>query len=326
MALDQFAVDRHLVAGPHAQPVADRDRFERHHRVAMIGDADGGLRREIEQRADRAGGLLTRAQLQHLTEQHQHGDNGRSLEIDRDRAVVAAKHRRKHTGRKRRDDAEGPGHAGAERDQREHVEVAARDRLRAAHEEGPAGPQHDRRGKDELHPVGLRRRKQMPAEQVPAHFQRHDRHCQQQPDPEPAGHVDKLGIGTGVRGRHFRFERHAADRTRAGALLPHLRMHRAGENRAGGHRSGGLPRRRAEILSRIGGEFRPAAGRAEEVGFTAMDVAMRRLGRIDRHAADGVLGFSAGCREGWHARVHPYHLVTNEKNAPALAPGPFNKL
>ena len=85
------AVDRDLLAGPHPQPVADRDGVERDFLVAAVGfDAARGLRREIEQRADGAGGLLARAQLQHLAEQHQHGDDGGRLEIDRDRAVVAA--------------------------------------------------------------------------------------------------------------------------------------------------------------------------------------------------------------------------------------------
>ena len=125
MALDQLAVDRHLLARPHAQPVADRDGVERHHLVAVLGDAERGLRREIEQRADRARGLLAGAQLQHLAEQHQHGDDGGRFEIDRDRAVMPAERRREQAGRERRDDAVDPRHAGAERDQREHVEVAA---------------------------------------------------------------------------------------------------------------------------------------------------------------------------------------------------------
>ena len=68
-------------------------------------DAPRGLRREVEQRADRAGGLLARAQFEHLAEQHQHGDDGGGLEIDRDRAAVAAERGGKHAGRERRDDA-----------------------------------------------------------------------------------------------------------------------------------------------------------------------------------------------------------------------------
>ena len=44
-----------------------------------------GLGREVEQRADRAAGLLARAQLQHLAEQHQHVIDRRRLEIDRRR-------------------------------------------------------------------------------------------------------------------------------------------------------------------------------------------------------------------------------------------------
>ena len=56
-------------------------------RRAIFGD-------EIEQRADGAAGLLARLQFQHLPEQNQHGDDGRSLEIDGDRAVMAAHRRR----------------------------------------------------------------------------------------------------------------------------------------------------------------------------------------------------------------------------------------
>src|SRR5436190_10547900 len=48
-----------------------------------------------------------------------------------------------------------------------------------------------------------------------------------------------------------------------------------------------------------------------------MAVAMRGRCWIDRHAADGIRGFGAGCRGSRHC-VHPYHLVTDEKNAPAL--------
>ena len=51
-----------------------------------------------------------------------------------------------------------------------------------------------------------------------------------------------------------------------------------------------------------------------------MAVAVRRRRRVDRHAADGVLGFGARCRGGRHC-IHPYHLVTDEKNAPALPAG-----
>ena len=89
MAFGQHAVDRHLLARLDAQHVAGRDRIDRH--VALVAarqDAVRDLRREIEQRADRAGGALARLQLQHLAEQHQHGDDGGRLEIDRDRAVV----------------------------------------------------------------------------------------------------------------------------------------------------------------------------------------------------------------------------------------------
>ena len=69
------AVDLHLMVG------------------AVIADAAGGLRRQFEQRLDRAGCRLAGAQLQHLAEQHEDGDDRGGFEIDRDRAAMAAERR-----------------------------------------------------------------------------------------------------------------------------------------------------------------------------------------------------------------------------------------
>ncbi len=75
------------------------------------------------------------------------------FEIDRDRSVMAAEGGRKQCRREGRDDAVEPGDAGAQRDQREHVEVARDERLPAALEERPAGPQHHRCRQRELDQV-----------------------------------------------------------------------------------------------------------------------------------------------------------------------------
>ena len=70
-----LSIDRDLLARPHAQPVADHDAFEPDVRFSAVGaDPARRLRREIEQRADRAARPLAGAQLQHLAEQHQRGD------------------------------------------------------------------------------------------------------------------------------------------------------------------------------------------------------------------------------------------------------------
>ena len=123
--VDDLAVDRDFFARPHAQQVADAHRVERHVLVAAVGaQAPRGLRREVEQGADRAAGLRARAQLQHLAEQGQRGDDRRRLEIDRDRAVRVAEGCGEQGGGERRDDAVGIGDADAHRDEREHVEVA----------------------------------------------------------------------------------------------------------------------------------------------------------------------------------------------------------
>ena len=71
-ALDDHAVDRHLLARPHAQEVAALDLVERDVLVVPSGlDAVRRLRREVEQRADRRAGAAAGAQLQHLAEQDQ---------------------------------------------------------------------------------------------------------------------------------------------------------------------------------------------------------------------------------------------------------------
>ncbi len=291
VAFEHAAVDRHLVAGAHAQLVADVHGIERDLLVAaIVFDAARGLWREIEQRADRAGGCLARAQFQHLADQHQHGDHAGGLEVDRGRAV-GEKSRREEAGRERGDDAVDVGDASAHADQREHVEVARDQRLRAAHEERPAGPQHHGRGESELNPVGDRRREPVHAE-VAAHLDHHHRQCQHEADPEAPRHVGELGIGTGGSAWHLWLERHAADRARARTRLADLWMHRAGVDRAF---DDGRRFARLQVLLRIGNEFRAAAGGAEEIGVAVVIGAMLGSRRIDAHAADRV-DFGSGRR------------------------------
>ena len=154
-ALDHLAVDRHLLARADAQAIADLDAVELDLLLAPVrADAPRRLGREIEEGADRAARRLARAQLEHLSEQHEHGDDRGRLEVDRDRAVRIAKGGREDAGRERRDDAVDPGHARAHGDEREHVEVAAHHRAPAALEERPAGPEHHRRGEQQLEPIG----------------------------------------------------------------------------------------------------------------------------------------------------------------------------
>ncbi len=287
-SFQQHAVDRNLLAGPDPQAIADIDGVERDVLVAAVGaHPAGGLRREIEQCANRPGGLLAGAQLQDLAEQHQHGDDGGGFEVHRDGAIGAAERGGKDAGRDGCHHAVEPGHTGPHGNQGEHVEIAAHQRLPAAHEERPARPHHDGSRQRQLNPVGNRGAHQhVQVREMTSHLQNHHRNRQPEADPQAAGHVDEFGIGAAVACRVGRFQRHSADRAMAGADLADLRMHRAGVDR---------PRRRrrdgsllGEILCGLRREFAPAAGGAEVIGTLLMDVAMRRLMRIDRHAADGV--------------------------------------
>ncbi|MCY1310904.1 hypothetical protein D9M68_751760 [compost metagenome] len=65
-----------------------------------------------------------------------------------------------------------------------------------------------------------------------AHLERQHGQCQNQPDPEPPPHVDKLRAWTHVGRDDLRLERHAADRAVAGAELAYLRMHWASVDHA----------------------------------------------------------------------------------------------
>jgi hypothetical protein len=279
---------RDLLAGAHAQDVADHDFIERDVLFGAIVHAPRDFRRKTDQRADRTRGLRARAQLQHLAEQHQHGDDRGRFEIGRNRARVPPKRAGENAGRERCDDAVEVRDAGAHRDQGEHVEIARGDRLPAAHEERPSRPQHHRRGECELDPVRPALIDEaVAAHDVRAHLEREDRKRQDQSDPEAPAHVGEFGVGSGLGARDLGFERHAADRAGAGAGLADFGVHRTGVDRALRHRIGGT-RVLAEIFRRIGGELGPAAGRAEIVGVAAMLVAVLRGMRIDRHAANGI--------------------------------------
>ena len=141
-------------------------------------------------------------------------------------------------GSERGDDAVGPGDAGAERDQREHVEAAgeranaSRARRTASRPTArPASPARAATSCDSCRP-----RTWCEPDRWPPIASSEHRHGQREADPEAARHVDELGIGARLRAvDDHRLQRHAADRAGARAVLADLGMHRAGVDRALGH-------------------------------------------------------------------------------------------
>jgi len=131
---------------------------------------------------------------------------------------------------------------------------------------------------------------QVEAREMCSHFEDECRGGERGADPATPGHIDELGVRPGFVGRGERLKRHAADRTGAGTDLANLGMHRAGVDDPGQSRLGRRVVARRQILFRIGGELAPASARAEEIGATAVAVAVRGLVRIDLHAADRVEG------------------------------------
>jgi hypothetical protein len=88
--------------------------------------------------------VCSRAQLENLSEEDEDRDDGSGLVVDRDGALVA-EGRREEAGREGGHEAVEVGDAGAERDEREHVEMARLQRRQPTLEEGPAAPQDHRR-------------------------------------------------------------------------------------------------------------------------------------------------------------------------------------
>ena len=254
-AFDHHAVHRHLLARPHAQQVADVHVGQRHVLLAAVGgDAARGLRRQAEQRADRRRGLRARLQFQDLAEQRQRDDHRRGLEV----------HRRPGPSTRTR-----PGTPAAPPWRRRcRAKAAPVPRpisvhmfgLRltidcaAAHEERPAGPQHDRqrtaRSSIQLCVAMSNQPQRWPNMASTAtttvsgsvHQKRRWKSTQ-------------FGVLVVLQLGQHRLQRHAALRAVARMVLADLRMHRAGVDRAGrgfGSGRGGCRRvlRRLQVLLR----------------------------------------------------------------------------
>ena len=280
LAFENQAIHRHRFAGPYAQAITRMDGIERDlFIVATSGDAAGGARRQVQQRANGVPGLLARPEFQHLTQQDQDGDHRRGLEIHRDPGFRAEADR-EQAGSDRGDDAVGPGRTGPHGDQREHVEAAAKQQVPAALEERQAGPQHHRCRKNHLQPVGVEA-------EMRKHIQRDNRHGERGAHPEAPRHVLQFRIGLGFGADRERLQRHAADRAAAGAGLANLGMHWAG---IGAADLGGRLGRRRQVFRRVGDELLAAAGAAEVERAAGLLEAMTRRGGIHPHAADRVGG------------------------------------
>ena len=147
------AIDRHLLARPDAQAVAHLDVLERDvFFEAVLAQSSRGLGSKSEKGLDRARGLAAGPELEHLTEQHERGDDRRRLEINRHLPMMIAERIGEDAWKERRHHAVDEGRSGAHRDQREHVEAAVDQRSPAACEERKPAPQNHGSREGELNP------------------------------------------------------------------------------------------------------------------------------------------------------------------------------
>ena len=239
-------VYRHFLPRPYPKAIADGDRVERHVLLAaLLVEAVGGRRGQLQQRAERRSGAPPSTQLQHLAKQHQGGNRSRALEVVQgNRGAGPGRRSTEDAGRQRRRYAVEVGDRDAEADQGEHVETAVDDGSPGALEEGSGAPQHHGGGQRQLQPperrMGRRRRER----------QRHQQRGEDCTHHQPAGHGGELAAVI-VGNRHrARLQRHAAQGAGPGAGFIHFRVHRTGKP----------PRRGAAGNSR--NRSRPVSGQA----------------------------------------------------------------
>ncbi len=154
------AVHGHALARANPQEIPRLDGGERHIGFGpAVVHAAGDGRSEVQERADRVASTAPRAQLQHLTEQHQGHDHRGGFEVDRHLAAVTRSQRLgKETRRHQCQQARAVGRAGADGDEREHVGALVAERDPRALEERPAAPQHHGCREGELEPACERTR------------------------------------------------------------------------------------------------------------------------------------------------------------------------
>ena len=109
-----------LLARPDAKAIAQADVGHRLVELLSVADDPGGLRREIEQLANRGARPAASAEFEDLAEEHEDGDHDRRFEVGLD-GPVHTKPGRENLRRERRGHAEQPGRADTEGDEREHV-------------------------------------------------------------------------------------------------------------------------------------------------------------------------------------------------------------
>ena len=147
LPFDHDAIHWNALSRTNAQAIAHLHVCERHVLFnAVRADTPRRLWRQTKQSSDGRAGSASGSQFQHLSEKHEHHDDRRRFEVHRDLAAHAERFGKK-SRRQGGDHAERIRGADPQRDEREHVQVTAEHRCPSAHEERPAAPEDDRRGK-----------------------------------------------------------------------------------------------------------------------------------------------------------------------------------
>ena len=182
MAVEDHAVDGHVLAGMDSELVADLHAFDRHDSLGAVSKQRGGLGSQFHQTFEGVGGASLGTGLEHFADGDQRQDHGRRLEIElvqimRRRGRVAPRLRAGHQEQSR--DAVGERRRRAERHQRVHIGHAVHQPLEAAGEKLLVD-QHDDGRQDHLRQsrgdrIALEERRQRPAPHRMPHGKVHQR-------------------------------------------------------------------------------------------------------------------------------------------------------
>ena len=301
-ALEDLSISRDALPGSNPQACIDGDSVQRDFLLrSVLAQSVCGFGGQTQERADGAAGPLPGPKLQHLSQQHQCGDDGCRFEINGNGSVRTSKGIREQGGGQRGCQAVEEAGGCAHSDQGEHVEAAVGQGSPPALQQRPSPPEDHGGGQQALNPGRDPGQPVGPRDAAPDHLphgQQEDGKRQNQADLETAPHGRQLRIVGLLQGNRFGFQGHAAQGTGSGSIGQDLGVHGAGVARrwavvfqvrcfgGGGWARGGLPA--AQIAIGVGLECGAAMRAAEVIGLSAKGVRIGRGLGVDPHAAHWV--------------------------------------
>ncbi len=225
-AFPHNSIDRHTLPRPHTQQVTQLHGSQGNVLLlAGIVNLMRNLRRKMQQLPYRSRCLRPRAELHHLSQQHQRRDHRRCFEIYGYYAAHLRKRLWKPPWKNRRRNTFQIRRASSQSNQREHIRTAIHNRTPKSPKKRLPAPQRHRRRQNKFNPPYHRHRNPK-TKSLAKHSQQQHRQTQGRTHPKPQPHRSIFRIGPNLRHHIPRLQSHPALRAAPWPNLNHLRMHR----------------------------------------------------------------------------------------------------